>query len=76
MIQKVRDDATYDMDYRMQKILKEIPIEGEELDRLEDYVKSATGKVMTKLLFGIRDRLDSNVFAECINSMVDVYEKK
>ena len=54
LIQKVRDDATYDMDYRMQKILKEIPIEGEELDRLEDYVKSATGKVMTKLLFGIR----------------------
>lgn len=76
LIQKVRDDATYDMDYRMQKILKEIPIEGEELDHLEDYVKSATGKVMTKLLFGIRDRLDSNVFAECINSMVDVYEKK
>ena len=76
LIQKVRDDATSDMDYRMQKILKEISIDGEELEQLEDYVKSATGKVMTKLLFGIRDRLDSNVFAECINSMVDVYEKK
>ena len=60
----------------MEKELKELALSDEEKDRLRGQIKQATGKVVDKLLFTLRDQVDTDMLRQCIEVMEQVYEEK
>lgn len=54
-IQKIKDFAVEDFQWRIQKEIKKLPLEPEQKEQLRGVVDAAAGKVVAKLLFGLRD---------------------
>ena len=75
-IQKIGIASGQDACWRMEKELKELALSDEEKDRLRGQIKQATGKVVDKLLFTLRDQVDTDMLRQCIEVMEQVYEEK
>ena len=54
---------------------EEAPQEAEQIDRLQEYVESAAGKVINKIIFGMKSRLSDQAFRECIEAMGEVFQE-
>ena len=82
-VQTIKQQATQDFHLRIQKQVKELvrtaqteaPQEVEQIDRLQEYVEQAAGKVINKMIFGMKSRLSDQVFRECIEAMGDVFQE-
>ena len=82
-VQVIKKQATEDFHLRIQKQVKELmrtareeaPQEVEQIDRLQEYVEAAAGKVINKMIFGMKSRLSDQTFRECIEAMGDVFQK-
>lgn len=74
-IQEIREDAVHDLNLRIAKILKNTPMEASDRDRLEKAVDTAAGKVVNKLIFGLRDSLNQEAFLECVAGLERIYEE-
>lgn len=75
-IQEIGLASGEDACWRMEKELKELALSEEEKDRLRGQIKQATGKVVDKLLFTLRDQVDTDMLRQCIEVMEQVYEEK
>lgn len=73
-IQKIQTEAVHDLDLRIHKILQKTPMEEADRQKLSQAIEKAAGKVVSKMIFGLRDDLDKEVFLECVAGLERVYE--
>ncbi|MBU5482658.1 glutamyl-tRNA reductase [Blautia sp. MSJ-19] len=74
-IQEIREDAVQDLNLRIEKILKKTPMQDEDRENLLKAVDVAAGKVVSKMIFGLRDSLNQDAFLECVAGLEKVYEE-
>ena len=74
-IKDIQDKAVEDFNLRIHKILMKLPMEQEEKDRLLKNIDTAAGKVVGKMLYGMRDSLPKENFLESVESMEKIYGK-
>ncbi len=74
-IQEIREDAVQDLNFRIDKILKNTPMEPGDREKLLQAVDTAAGKVVNKLIFGLRDSLNQEAFLECVAGLEKLYEE-
>ncbi|MDY3766776.1 MAG: glutamyl-tRNA reductase [Lachnospiraceae bacterium] len=72
-IQEIREKAVEDFSWRMQKIVRELPVEENEREKLKEQMNSAAGKVIAKLLFELRGKVSQENFRESIEVLSDLY---
>lgn len=72
-IQKIQTEAVHDLDLRIHKVLQKTPMEEEDRRKLQQTIEKAAGKVVNKLIFGLRDDLDKDMFLECVAGLEKVY---
>lgn len=83
MAQKVKTAAVEDFHLRTQKQLRqlehigEMPQEDQEelLQKFREYIESAAGKVVNKMLFGLRAKVSERTFRECVEALEEIYEE-
>ena len=74
-IQEIREDAVQDLNLRIDKILRNTPMEEADREKLLQAVDTAAGKVVNKLIFGLRDSLNQEAFRECVAGLERLYEE-
>ena len=50
-------------------------MEDSDRENLKKAVDTAAGKVVNKLIFGLRDSLNQDVFLECVEGLEKLYEE-
>ena len=74
-IQEIKEDAVTDLNLRLHKILGKLPLSEQERKDLEASIDTAAGKVVTKMIFGLRDTLETDAFIDCVEGLEKVYEE-
>lgn len=73
-IQEIKEDAVRDLNLRIQKLIKAAPVEEKERERLLEGIDAAAGKVVNKMIFGLRDALEAEAFLACVAGLEKLYE--
>ncbi len=73
-IQEIKDSAVEDFNWRLQKIMRELPMESGEKAELKEEMSSAAGKVIAKMLFTLRDHVAQESFRECVEVLSQMYQ--
>ena len=60
---------------RIEKIFRKTPMEDSDRENLKKAVDTAAGKVVNKLIFGLRDSLNQDAFLECVEGLEKLYEE-
>ena len=71
----IKAEAVQDLNLRIEKILKKTPMQEEDRVQLLEAVDTAAGKVVNKMIFGLRDSLNQEAFLECVAGLEKVYEE-
>ena len=74
-IMEIKEEAVRDLNLRIEKILKNTPMEEQDRGNLLKAVDTAAGKVVNKLIFGLRDSLNQEAFLECVAGLEKIYEE-
>lgn len=74
-IQEIKADVVEDLNLRIEKIFRKTPMEDSDREKLKKAVDTAAGKVVNKLIFGLRDSLNQDVFLECVEGLEKLYEE-
>lgn len=74
-IMEIKEEAVHDLNLRIEKILKNTPMEEKDRGNLLKAVDAAAGKVVNKLIFGLRDSLNQEAFLECVAGLEKIYEE-
>ena len=74
-IQEIKADAVEDLNLRIEKIFRKTPMEDSDREKLKKAVDTAAGKVVNKLIFGLRDSLNLVVFLDCVEGLEILYEE-
>ena len=75
-IQEIKEDAVTDLDLRIHKIIKNLPLKEQEQEQLKNSIDTAVGKVVTKMIFGLRDSLEKETFLACVEGLSKIYEEQ
>ena len=75
-IKDIQNKAVQDLNLRIYKILAHLPLEKEERETLLKNIDTAAGKVVGKMIFGMRDAMGREAFLESVESMEQVYDEK
>ena len=73
-IQKIKEEAAEDLRLRIHRIIHGLPISQKEQEELLRSVENAAMKSVNKMMFGLRDTVRPETFAECIEGLEKVYE--
>ena len=73
-IQEIKADAVQDLNLRILKILNKTPMEEKDREKLLHTIDTAAGKVVNKMIFGLRDTLEKEAFLECVAGLEKVYD--
>lgn len=73
-IYKIKKEMVTDVDHRIEKNIRKLDIGEEDKEKLVDTINNAAGKVILKMMFGLKDTLDKDVFAECVEGIKNIYE--
>lgn len=73
-IEEIKADAVEDLNLRITKILKKTPMEQEDRESLLRAIDTAAGKVVNKMIFGLRDSLEQEAFLDCVEGLEKIYE--
>ena len=74
-IQEIKEEAVNDLNLRIAKILKKTQMDEVDRVNLVQAVDTAAGKVVNKLIFGLRDSLNQEAFLECVAGLEKIYEE-
>lgn len=74
-IRDVKEKAAHDCALRLAKILRALPVEEEERERLSRDIDAAVEKTVNKMLFGLRDQVGQETLRECLEGLEKVYEE-
>lgn len=73
-IQEIKAEAVEDLNLRILKILNNTPMEEEDREKLLNAIDTAAGKVVNKMIFGLRDSLEQEAFLDCVAGLEKLYE--
>lgn len=73
-IQNVKELAAQDVDVRLTKVLKGLPLSKDREAELERQIDAAAARMMNKLLFGLKDRVSDQAFRECMEALETLYK--
>lgn len=73
-IEEIKADAVEDLNLRIAKILKKTPMEQKDRESLLNAIDTAAGKVVNKMIFGLRDSLEQEAFLDCVEGLEKIYE--
>lgn len=71
-IQRLKEIAGSDVTGRLTPVMKNVSLEEEQKQKLEEKIEGASSRMMNRLLFGMRAKLSDEVFQECLQAMEDV----
>ena len=74
-IQEIKEDAVTDLELRIHKILGKLPLEEKEREELRRSIETAAGKVVNKMMFGLKDSLEKDTFLACVEGLEKLYEE-
>ena len=74
-IQEIKEDAVTDLELRIHKILGKLPLEEKEREELRRSIETAAGKVVNKMMFGLKDSLEKVTFLACVEGLEKLYEE-
>lgn len=74
-ILEIQKDAAQDLELRLGKIIRKLPLEADEQEKLRQNIRSAAQKVVNKMMFGLRDVMDQEAFLECVEGLEKLYEE-
>ena len=74
-IQKLQDEAVEDLNLRISKILRALPISEKEQQTFQKQMDTAAGKVVAKMVYGLRDFLSIDEFRTSLEGLEKVYEE-
>lgn len=75
-IQQIGRASGQELSWRMEKELKHISLAEEEKENLRGQMAQTTAKVVDKLLFALRDQVDTDTLRQCVEVLEQVYEGK
>lgn len=73
-IEGIKVSAVEDLDLRLQKVMRGLPMEEEQKARLQESIDRAALRVVNKMMFGLRSTVSEQAFRECIEGLEKVYE--
>jgi glutamyl-tRNA reductase len=68
-VMEIRNEAAADIAWRAGRVIKKYALDEIEEACLTRAVTEAAGKVMDKMLYGLRDNLDSALWADCLAAL-------
>ncbi len=74
-IEEIKADAVHDLNLRINKIIKGVPVSETQQQKLQDSIDKAASKVVNKMIFGLRDCLEQKTFEECVAGLEKIYER-
>ena len=74
-IGQIKQNAALDLDGRLQKVIRKLPISKDEQEDLAKSIDTSMSKVITKLIFGMRDNLDKDTFIACVEALQQIYNE-
>ena len=72
-INMLKDAAARDLSARLTPTYRHVPLQEKQKESLEQAVEGAAGRMMNRMLFGMRSRLPDGVFSECVEAMEYVF---
>lgn len=72
-IQKIKEQAAADLELRLTKKLRELPVCDSDREKLKKDIEAAAVKTVNKMLFGLRSKAERSTFRECLEVMEQVY---
>ena len=72
-IKDIQEKAVEDLNLRIHKILTHLPLEDAARADLQKSIDTAAGKVVGKIIYGLRDTMEKEIFLECVEGMERVY---
>ena len=74
-IQEIKADAVEDLHLRIMKILRKTPMEDSDRENLLKAIDTAAGKVVNKMMFGLKDFMKEEEFINCVEGLEKLYEE-
>ena len=74
-IKHVETEAVEDLNLRIQKILRKLPMEEQEQTMLKQQIDTAVEKVVNKMMFGMKNSMERENFIACLVSLEKLYQK-
>ena len=74
-IQEIKADAVEDLNLRIMKILRKTPMEEKDRENLLNAIDKAAGKVVNKMMFGLKDFMKEEEFINCVEGLEKLYEE-
>ena len=74
-IQEIKADAVEDLNLRIMKILRKTPMEEKDRKNLLNAIDTAAGKVVNKMMFGLKDFMKEEEFINCVEGLEKLYEE-
>ncbi len=74
-IQEVQAETVTDLNLRLQRIIRKLPLAEQEQRLLIENIDTAAGKVVGKMMYGLRDYLDGSKFRECLDGLEKLYDE-
>ena len=68
-IQEIKADAVEDLNLRIMKILRKTPMEEKDRENLLNAIDTAAGKVVNKMMFGLKDFMKEEEFINCVEGL-------
>ena len=68
-VRKIGQEAAANLSNRMERTLRELPLEAEMKQALQKRMSACTEKVMGKMLFGLRETLPPELWERCIQGL-------
>ena len=72
-IGKLKTQTAEDVEARLTKVYRKVPLEGEPLDQLKKDVDGAVERMMNHMLFGLKEELDDETFRRCFGVMETLF---
>ena len=74
-IQEIKADAVEDLNLWIMKILRKTPMEDSDRENLLKAIDTAAGKVVNKMMFGLKDFMKEEEFINCVEGLEKLYEE-
>lgn len=74
-IEKIKENAIQDFNLRILKSIRKTPMEENDREELLQVLDTAAGKVVSKLLFGLRASMAEEEFLNCVEGLERLYEE-
>ena len=73
VVKSLSDYAAHDVYLRLNKIINKLDLPEEEKENLIKSIESSTGKVVSKIMFGLRDEMGCEAFRNCAVAAEKIY---